>query len=45
MLPTKFGVNWPFGSGEETQIMDFPDGSHGSHVVFLIGMILAVLIY
>ena len=32
MLPTKFGVNWPFGSGEETKNR-FSDG-------FLIGTIL-----
>ena len=39
MLPTKFGVRWPFGSGEE-------DGN-GSHLVFLIRMIkiLGILIY
>ena len=40
MLPTKFGVNWPFGSGEEEKI-DFQDGSHGGHLGVLIGTILA----
>ena len=38
MLPSKFGVNWPFGSGEEVKI-DFQDGCHlGSPI----GMILAI---
>ena len=32
MLPSKFGVNWPFGSGEE---------ANGGHLGFPIGMILA----
>ena len=41
MLPRKFGVNWPFGSGEEAKI-DFQDGGHGGHLGFLIGMILAI---
>ena len=27
MLPTKFQVNWPFGSGEEEKI-DFQDGAY-----------------
>ena len=27
MLPTKFGVNWPFGSGDKRKI-DFQDGGH-----------------
>ena len=26
MLPSKFGVNWPFGSGRKQKI-DFQDGS------------------
>ena len=43
MLPTKFGVNWPFGSGEEAKI-DFQDGGHGGHLGFLIGMILATFV-
>ena len=34
MLPTKFGINWPFHSGEE--------GYHGSDLGFLIGTILAI---
>ena len=37
MLPSKFGVNWPFGSGE-----DFQDGGHGGHLGFPIGTILAI---
>ena len=40
MLPSKFGVNWPFGSGEEEKI-DFQDGGHGGHLGFPIGKILA----
>ena len=43
MLPTKFGVNWPFCSGEEAKI-DFQDGGHGGHLGFLIGMILAIFV-
>ena len=41
MLPTKFLVNWPFGSGEEAKI-DFQDGCHGAHPGFTISMILAI---
>ena len=41
MLPSKFGVNWPFGSGEEAKI-DFQDGGHGGHLGFPIGRILAI---
>ena len=41
MLPSKFGVNWPFGSGEEAKI-DFQDGGHGGHHGFPIGTILAI---
>ena len=40
MLPSKFGVNWPFGSGKEAKI-DFQDGCHGS-LGFPIGTILAI---
>ena len=40
MLPGKFGVNWPFGSGEREKI-DFQDGGHGGHLGFPIGTILA----
>ena len=40
MLPTKFGVNWPFRSGDE--VNDFQDGRHGDHLGFPIGMILAI---
>ena len=39
MLPSKFEVNWPFGSGEEAKIQD---GGHGGHLGFPIGMILAI---
>ena len=38
MLPRKFGVNWPYGSGKEAKI-DFQDGDH---LGFPIGMILAI---
>ena len=41
MLPTKFGVNAPFGSGEEVKNR-FQDGGHGGHLGFLIGTILAI---
>ena len=41
MLPSKFGVNWPFGSGEEAKI-DLQDGGHGVHLGFPIGTILAI---
>ena len=54
MLPSKFGVNWPFGSGEEAKNrfgfwvqekkrkIDFQDGCHGGHLGLPIGMILAI---
>ena len=41
MLPSKFGVNWPFGSGEEAKI-GFQDGRHGGHLGFPIGTILTI---
>ena len=41
MLPSKLGVNWPFGSGEEGKI-DFQDGGHGGHLGFPTGKILAI---
>ena len=41
MLPTKFGVNWPFGSGEEAKNR-YQDGGHGGHLGFHIGTILAI---
>ena len=44
MLPSKFGVNWSFGSGKKRKI-DFQDDCHGGHLGILIGMILAILIY
>ena len=36
MLPSKFGVNWPFGSGEAKNFQD------GGHLGFPIGTILAI---
>ena len=42
MSPTKFGVNWPFGAGEEAKYRDFQDGGHGGHLGFLIRTILAI---
>ena len=49
MLPSKFGVNWPFGSEEaiglsvqKKQKIDFQDGCHGGHLGFPIGTILAI---
>ena len=44
MLPTKFGVNWPFGSGEKNENYFFQDGGHGSHLGFPIGMILVIFV-
>ena len=41
MLPTKLGINWPFGSGEEEKI-DFQDGGNGGHLAYPIGTILAI---
>ena len=41
LLPTKFRVNWPFGSGEDAKI-DFQDGHHGGHFGFPIRTILAI---
>ena len=38
MFPSKSGVNWPFGSGEEAKI-DFQDGGH---LGFPIDTILAI---
>ena len=40
MLPTKFGVNWLLGLGEEVKI-DFQDGGHGGHLEYPIVMSLA----
>ena len=49
MLPSKFGVKWPFGSGEEaknrsrrSEIQDGRNGSHCGHLGFRIGGILAI---
>ena len=42
MLPTKFRVNWPFGSGEEANI-DFQDDRHGGHLEFPIGTIFRAI--
>ena len=41
MLPSKFGVNWPFG-GEKKRKIDFQDGGHDGHLGFPIGRILAI---
>ena len=41
MLPTKFRVNCPFGSGEEVK-KDLQDGRNGGHLAFLIEAILAI---
>ena len=47
MLPTKFQVNLPFGSGEEaknrfSRWLPLQDGCHCSHLGFLTGTILAI---
>ena len=47
MLSSKFGVNWPFGSGKEAKNrkkrkIDFQYGGHGGHLGFPIGTILAI---
>ena len=41
MLPTKFQVNWPFGSGKEAKNR-FQDGHHDGHPGFWAGKILAI---
>ena len=41
MVPSKFGVNWPFGSGEEAKNR-FSRWRPGGHLGFPIGMILAI---
>ena len=41
MSPTKFGVNWPYGAGEEAKYR-FQDGGHGGHLGFLNRTILAI---
>ena len=41
MLLTKFQVNWPYRSGEEVK-KNFQDSSHGGHLGFSIGTILAI---
>ena len=41
MRPTKFQVNWPFGSGGEVKNR-FSRWPHSGHLGFLIGMILAI---
>ena len=42
ILPMKFQVNWPFGSGEKVGRKDFQDGNHGGHLGFPIRTILAI---
>ena len=39
MLPSKFGVNWPFGSGGEAKNRFLKDGGHSGHLGFPTGMI------
>ena len=39
MRPSKFGVNWPFGSGEAAKNR-FSKWPHGGHLGFPIGTIL-----
>ena len=41
MLPSKFGVNWPFGSEEEAKI-NFQAGCHGGHLGLPMETILAI---
>ena len=41
MLPTKFQVNWPFGSGEAKKKKKKIDFQDGNHLGFRMGMILA----
>ena len=41
MLPSNFGVNWHFGSGEEAKNR-FSRCCHGGHLGFLIGRNLAI---
>ena len=41
MLPSKFGVNWPFSSGEEAKNR-FSRWPHGGHPGFPIGTILGI---
>ena len=41
MLPSKFGVNRPFGSGEAKKWI-FKIAGHGGHLGFQIGTILAI---
>ena len=41
MLPSKFGVSWPFLQ-EKRRKIDFQDGGHGGHLGFPIGTILAI---
>ena len=42
MLPTKFGVNWPFGSGDEVKNRFSIWRGHGVYLGFPIGTILAI---
>ena len=44
MLPSKFGVNWPFVSGEEAKIRfsRWRPWRNGGHFGFSIGTILAI---
>ena len=40
MLPSKSGVNWPYGSGKEAK--NRFSGCHGGHLGFPIGRIFAI---
>ena len=42
MLPTKFGVKWLVGLGEEAKTI-FSSGRHGGHLGFPIGTIVAFI--
>ena len=44
MLPTKFQVNWSFGSGEgaKKKKIEFQDYRYGGYLGFPIGTILAI---
>ena len=42
MLPTKLGINWPFGSGEDSKKIDFQDGGNGGHLACPIEYVLAI---
>ena len=45
MLPTKFQVNWPFGSGEEAKTIFFKIATMVAILDFLLERFLLFLIY